>query len=226
MPSAPTVPDRNERFPSDFPLVLASVSPRRSELLARLGVSFVVVPASVEECSSEMLTAWEVAKWNAYRKARNVARTLENSIVLGSDTVVCLGTRLFGKPSSIADASAMLHDLQGKDHEVVTAICLLESLSGYCRITADTTRVRFKSLNHDAISAYHQAVNPLDKAGGYGIQDCGDQIIESIDGSFTNVMGLPIELLSLELNRLALWYRFERANRLSIGGSTKPKQQE
>jgi septum formation protein len=181
------------------PLILASASPRRAELLHELGVGFVVVPSSAEEIHDDQLTAREASLVNAYRKARVVAKQLPDALVLGADTLVYLGTRLFGKPSTLTEAVEMLLALQGRTHEVLTAVCLLHLRSHRQKIFAETTSVTFRPLDEAQIRTYLERVNPFDKAGGYAIQESGELIVDRIEGSYTNVVGLPVERLRSEL---------------------------
>lgn len=189
----------NEALP---PLVLASVSPRRAELLRQLGFDFKVVASDAPEIHNEQLTAREAAQVNAYRKARSVAKKNPDALVIGADTLVHIENRLFGKPASLEEAYGMLEQLQGKTHQVITAICLLYLRQHRQRIFADSTAVTFKSLDAVAIRRYLTRVNPLDKAGAYGIQEEGDLIIEQVSGSYTNVVGFPTEKFEEELT---LW---------------------
>jgi septum formation protein len=140
---------------------------------------------------------------NAYRKARAVAKKLPDALVLGADTLVYLETRLFGKPASLEEAYEMLERLQGRTHEVVTGVCLLH-LRRHCQaVFAETTGVTFLPLDEVKIRRYLNSVNPLDKAGAYAIQEEGDMIVEKIAGSYTNVVGLPMERLGRELETWA-----------------------
>ena len=180
-------------------LILASVSPRRAELLRELEVPFEVVPSNAEEEHSEQLTAVELCQLNAYRKARVVAKRLPDKLVLGVDTLVTLGPALYGKPRDLPDAARMLRELQGKTHLVVSGVCLLHLRRHRQRLFVDGTLVTFRPLSEEAIQAYHARIQPLDKAGGYAIQDNGDELVESITGSFHNVVGLPLERLKEEL---------------------------
>jgi septum formation protein len=181
------------------PLILASASPRRARLLRELGVQFRVVPSDAPEVHHEQLTAREIAQINAYRKAHAVAKEFPDALVLGADTLVCIETTLLGKPASIADAFRMLDQLQGRTHEVVTGICLLSLRRHRQRVFAETTSVTFHPLDAAAIRRYLDKVNPLDKAGAYAIQEEGDLIVERISGSYSNVVGLPVEKLRAEL---------------------------
>jgi septum formation protein len=181
------------------PLILASASPRRSELMRQLGVEFRVIASDTAEIHQGELTAREVAQINAYRKARTVAKKFPDALVLGADTLVYLDTVLFGKPGSLEHAYQMLEQLQGRTHEVVTAICLLNLRHHRQKIFTETTTVTFRPLDAVKIRRYLTKVNPLDKAGAYAIQEEGDLIVEKISGSYTNVVGLPVERLQAEL---------------------------
>jgi septum formation protein len=180
-------------------LILASASPRRSELLRGLGLEFRVVPSDALELLRDHLTAQELARINACRKARTVAVRFPDALVLGADTLVYFDAKLFGKPESIGQAHQMLERLQGRTHHVVTAICLLHLRSHRRTVFAETTDVTFRPLDAAAIRRYLARINPLDKAGAYAIQEEGDWIVEKISGSYSNVVGLPVERLSAEL---------------------------
>jgi septum formation protein len=181
------------------PLILASVSPRRSDLLRELGVEFRVVASGATELHHEQFTARELARVNSYRKARQVAKRFPDALVLGADTLVCIGSTLFGKPATLEDAYVMLEQLQGRTHEVITAVCLLHGRSHRQRVFIEFTEVTFRPLDAVKIRRYLNRVNPLDKAGGYAIQEEGDLIVEKISGSYTNVVGLPVEKVREEL---------------------------
>jgi septum formation protein len=180
-------------------LILASASPRRAELLRQLDVEFSVVPSDTPEIHHDQLTAWEVSQVNAYRKARVIAKKFPDALVLGADTLVYQGWHLYGKPASLEEAYQMLEQLQGQTHQVVTAICLLHLREHRQRVFAEDTAVTFRPLDAVAIRRYLAKVNPLDKAGAYAIQEEGDLLVEKISGSYTNVVGLPVERLKVEL---------------------------
>lgn len=182
------------------PLILASASPRRADLLRQMGLQFQVVNSRIPEVLHDQLTPMEVAQVNAYRKARSVSKRAPDALVLGADTVVAINSCLFGKPSTLEEAYEMLQELQGKTHIVVTAICLLCLRQHRQRIFTETTAVTFSKLDAVGIRRYLTAVNPLDKAGAYAIQEQGDQIIDRIQGSYSNVVGLPTEKLAQELS--------------------------
>jgi len=181
------------------PLVLASASPRRKELLRKLHLDFRVVSSDATELHDEQLTAGELARVNSYRKARAVAGTFPDALVLGADTLVYLNGRLFGKPADLLEAHRMLEQLQGQTHQVYTGVCLIQSCANRHRVFAESTDVRFKRLTPRQIDQYLSAIEPLDKAGAYAIQEGGPSVIEEISGSYSNVMGLPLERLEAEL---------------------------
>jgi len=185
------------------PLILASASPRRVELLRQLSLEFTAVPGNVAEIHHEQMTARELSQVNAYRKARAVAKRFPDALVVGADTLVCLDTILFGKPVTLAEAYQMLERLQGRTHQVVTGMCLLHLRDHRQAVFAESTAVTFHPLDAVKIRRYLTRVNPLDKAGAYAIQEEGDLIVEKIAGSYTNVVGLPIERLGAELEAWA-----------------------
>ena len=180
-------------------LILASASPRRADLLRQAEYDFVILPSEVEESASEDLSGGDLAQLNAYRKARFVAKKHPDALVLGVDTVVVLGSRIFGKPASLAEAEKMVLKLQGKTHTVVTGVCLIHLRGHRQRIFKVETDVTFKKLTSEEIRRYHTVVNPLDKAGAYGVQEQGGTLVESVSGSISNVAGLPMERLEIEL---------------------------
>jgi septum formation protein len=184
------------------PIILASASPRRVELLRQIVPKFEVVPSDAPEIHDEQLTAAEMAQVNAYRKARVIAKRFPEALVLGADTLVYLDreTKLFGKPSDRTDAARMLAELQGKTHAVITGVCLLHLRAHRQMIFSAWTDVTFHPLTSAQINDYLALMNPLDKAGAYAIQEHGERIIANISGSYTNVVGLPLERLKETLN--------------------------
>jgi septum formation protein len=182
------------------PIILASASPRRQRLLKEMGFEFTVIASDALETESEHLTAFEVSQLNAYRKARAVAKKHPDALVLAADTVVYKDMKFFGKPADFEDAYRMLKQLQGGTHQVVTGVCLLHLRGHKQKMFAESTDVKFRHLDVKAIKDYIKETNPLDKAGAYGIQDQGDRIVEDVSGSYTNVVGLPVERLKEELS--------------------------
>lgn len=172
-------------------IILASASPRRKELLGYLGVPFEVVPSAYEEWMPPTHSdVPALAQHLAAEKARDVARRYPDRLVLGADTIVVLGERVYGKPVDVPDAERMLAELSGRTHQVVTAVVLVER--GALTTVAVTTDVTFRSLPAEEIRAYVATGEPLDKAGSYGIQGYGAILIEAIRGDYTNVVGLPV----------------------------------
>ena len=182
------------------PLILASASPRRAELLRQLQPEFQIVPSDAPEVIDEHLTPRELCQLNAHRKARAVAKKIPDALVLGADTLVFLDGEILGKPASPAEAERMLAGLQGRTHQVVTGVSLIYQRAHRERLFAASTEVRFHPLTAEQIKAYLAKINPLDKAGAYAIQEHGDRIVAEISGSFSNVVGLPVEQLQLELD--------------------------
>lgn len=176
-----------------LPIVLASASPRRQLLLREMGLAFTVEhPVGVEEVSGG-LAPEPLAIHNGQRKARAVAAHHRAALVIGADTIVVLDGVIYGKPRDLTDAAAMLGKLTGKPHEVFTGVCVIAP--GKETTFCDRSRVWMKALSATEIVGYFARVNPLDKAGSYAAQEHGDTIIERIEGSFANVMGLPVERL-------------------------------
>ncbi len=184
-------------------IFLASASPRRRQLLAELGYEFTVAPADVVEIAPAHLTPREVALWNARIKAEAIARKHADEIVLGVDTLVAFGGRIFGKPRDMDDAFAMVSELNGRAHEVFSGVCIKRAATGEERTFAEVTRVHFRKLTAAKLRAYLARIHPLDKAGAYAAQDDRGEIIARVEGSFTNVIGLPMEALAEHLRAFA-----------------------
>lgn len=184
---------------SNEPLILASASPRRRELLGAMGVRFEVLTADVREHDSDSsphLAPGELACENARLKAVAVAQSEKGARrwVLGADTVVALGDRLFAKPATLDAAGAFLRALSGQTHEVITGCALIDP-DRRTTLFHEVTRVTFRVLSDEIIARYLAEVNVLDKAGAYALQERGEWIIARVDGSRTNVIGLPTEAL-------------------------------
>ena len=186
------------------PLILASASPRRAELLKLLKIKFRILAGEADEVAHEHLSPLEVCQLNAHRKARAVAKKIPDALVLAADTLVFLDGEILGKPRHPADARRMLAKLQGRTHQVVTGVCLMHLRAHRERIFAVSTDVLFHPLDDRQIRSYLARIHPLDKAGAYAIQDAGELIISEIAGSYSNVVGLPVERLGEELAR---WQR-------------------
>jgi nucleoside triphosphate pyrophosphatase len=175
-------------------LVLASRSPQRRAILEQLGLEFTVRVSDVEEL--ETGPPHEVALENAYRKASAVAGTGSEGLVIGVDTVVSLGARLYGKPTDAVQARATLNALAGRRHAVISGICLIEN--GNVRTAAAQTGVQFRALDERLIDWYLATGEWRERAGGYAIQGRGAALVAGIEGDFLNVVGLPVATL-LEL---------------------------
>lgn len=185
-------------------LVLASASPRRTELLREAGLPHRVVVAAVTEHEDPASDPREMVLHNARLKARAVAALEPSAVVLGADTTVALGDRALNKPADLAEARAMLRSLSGREHTVHTGICLIHRPSGLEESRCVTARVLFRTLSEDDITRYLALVNPLDKAGAYGIQQGKEIIIERHDEPVSVIMGLPVELVASRLAELGL----------------------
>ena len=181
------------------PLILASASPRRAELLRQLNLEFQIVPGATAETFDEQLSPLELCQLNAHRKARAVAKKHPDALVLGADTLVFLEGEIMGKPADVAEARRMLARLQGRTHQVVTGVSLIHLRALRERTFAVSTDVTFHPLTAEQINGYLSKMNPLDKAGAYAIQEHGDTIVSEISGSFSNVVGLPLEMLKEEI---------------------------
>jgi septum formation protein len=181
---------------------LASASPRRAELLRRMGLRFEIRPTHVEEDDRGKAGPEKMVLENAKLKARTLSELEPNALVLGSDTTVALGEQVFSKPTDMVDARAMLQMLSGRVHTVYTAVALYWNLGSLAHVFVERSQVRFQVLNDARIDQYFQLVNPLDKAGAYGIQAGRELIVESVEGSVENVMGLPIQALALIMKEL------------------------
>jgi len=179
--------------------ILASASPRRAELLRQVRVEFQVIPSDAPEIIDDHLSPWELCQLNAHRKARAVAKKHPDALVLGADTLVFLDGEVMGKPRDLADARRMLGRLQDRTHQVVTGFSLIHLREHRERTFAVSTDVTFRPLTARQIADYVSKTNPLDKAGAYAIQEQGELIVSEISGSFSNVVGLPVDQVKSEL---------------------------
>lgn len=187
--ATPPQPDR---------LILASVSPRRAELLCEAGYRFTVIQPPLQE-PDERHPHVDVASYAeslAFFKASSIAEHHPDATILAADTITVLGDEIFGKPADRVDALRTLRALSGTLHSVITGVALLHPRSERRLIDHAVTRVRVRTLSAATIEAYLDTGQWQGKAGAYGIQDEGDPFVEKIDGSFTNVVGLPMELLA------------------------------
>ncbi|MBQ6648888.1 MAG: septum formation protein Maf [Muribaculaceae bacterium] len=187
----------------DFNVVLASNSPRRKELLADLGINFEVrTIKGIDESYPAQLPVLDIAQYISRKKALVYQRDMSpRDIIITADTVVILGDEVLGKPHSCEEACAMLRQLSGKTHKVVTGVTIV--MQGHTSSFSAVTDVEFAPLNDQVINYYVDHYRPLDKAGAYGIQEwIGCVGVRHINGSFYNVMGLPLHRLYTELDRL------------------------
>lgn len=187
-----------------FPLILASASPRRKDLLTEAGYRFEIDAANVDEVHEETASLHELTMANAAAKARHVAARNGDRLVVGADTLVAIDGCALTKPVDMTDARSMLRRLSGRTHEVCTAVALVCQGEELFQSFEVVTRVTFKALNEAELAEYLTLINPLDKAGGYAAQEHGDRIIASVEGSWTNVVGLPMEALGEALEGLGV----------------------
>lgn len=180
-------------------LILGSGSPRRKDLMEEAGYTFEVIKPEVEEIEDEAIPIRELTALNAQLKADAVAGLHPDAVVIAADTLVLLGETVFGKPRDRADATRMLAELNGRTHQVFTAVSLRRKSDGITSGFSVATDVTFKNLSEEEMAAYHAKIEPMDKAGAYAAQDFGELIIESFSGSMTNVIGLPMDELAAEL---------------------------
>jgi len=194
----PEVKSRMNAPVQPHPLVLASISPRRAELLREAGYQFeVVAPPLVEpEERHPNVDPAAHAESLAYFKARSVVKPCFDRVILAADTIAFLDGEVIGKPTDEADARRILHKLSGTTHEVITGVALMHPARARRVLAHDVSTIRVRGLTTDDIEAYLATGDWRGKAGAYGIQDHGDAFVEKVEGSFTNVVGLPMELLA------------------------------
>ena len=185
-------------------LVLASSSPRRAALLSEGGFEFEIASPRVTEKFSTTLTLREVTLWNAIRKGMSIAQTRPDAVVLAADTLVALDDRIIGKPADLSEAAQILQRLSGRTHQVCSAVAIYQQALGKSAVFHESSRVRFRRLSDAMIQSYLAKVDTLDKAGAYAAQGSGAEIIAKIEGSFTNVVGLPMEKTVAELAKFGI----------------------
>ncbi len=177
-------------------IILASSSPRRRELLTQAGIPFTVMPGGVDEGRAKLSgTPWQKAEQLARMKAEDVAKQVDKGIVLGADTIVVCDEEIFGKPADEAHARRMLEHLSGRIHLVITGIALMNAETGDIKSGHEITKVRFAELTKDEIEAYLKTGEHLGKAGAYGIQGKAALFVKSLNGCYSNVVGLPLQRL-------------------------------
>jgi septum formation protein len=181
-------------------LILASQSPRRRELLAKAGFEFTHTSLQISEIPDENLNLPDQVRGLAVMKADAWLDTVkaaerEGILLLTADTVVVLDGKIIGKPKDQKENLEIIERLSGRVHEVITAVCLVEGSTGKKIVDHDVSKIRFRKLSQDEIRAYVTSGDGLDKAGGYGIQGAAGKFVEDLQGSFDNVMGLPVSLV-------------------------------
>ena len=194
------------------PIVLASESPRRHQLLGLLGLSPEIAPANIDETWRNGEAAAPHAERLAREKAAAAAR--DGALVVGADTIVVIGGDILGKPRDEAEARAMLRRLAGREHDVFTAVAV--AYRGAVASGVARTLVRFRPLDERTIADYVATGEPMDKAGAYGIQGYGAVLVERIEGDYFTVMGLGLGLFVELLGRLGLEYRFGAVRRKAV----------
>ena len=187
-------------------IVLASQSPRRAELIGRLGLQFDTVPADIDETPYEGEAPEAHAERLAREKAQAVAAAHPDALVVGSDTIVVIDGDILGKPRDTAQAVEMLLRLAGREHEVCTGIAVVRA--GRVESGLERVRVRFRALDRRACEEYVATGEPMDKAGAYGIQGFGSAIVEGVDGDYFAVMGLPVVRMLALIERFGWRYAF------------------
>jgi septum formation protein len=193
--------------PLSLPFILASASPRRTELLRDAGLMHRVVVAAVTEHEDPSTDPAKMVLHNARLKAAAVSRLHPDALVLGSDTTVALGDRALNKPADLAESRAMLRSLSGREHTVHTGVCLLCPSLGIDESHDVTAWVRFRVLSDEDITRYQSLVNTLDKAGAYGIQEGREIIIDDYQRPISTIMGLPVEFVKARLASLGVLER-------------------
>jgi septum formation protein len=174
-------------------IILASASPRRSELLTRIGVHFEICPSLIDESDIKIKgSPGQKAMQLALLKALDVAKSSEKGLILGADTIVVLDGEIFGKPKDNEEAFRMLSNLSGRSHTVITGIAIVNAENGLNKVSFETTKVTVSHLTPSQIQAYISTGEPQGKAGAYAVQGKGSLFIERIDGCYFNVVGLPL----------------------------------
>ena len=182
----------------DFRLILASGSPRRRELLTKMGYTFEIIKPDVDEHVKGL--ARDVVRVLSQRKAEAAARDVHNGVIIASDTLVSLDGAALGKPEDEADARRMLHMLSGRTHEVFTGVTIIDTDHDRAQTRVVRTGVQFRNLTDAEIDQYISTGEPMDKAGAYAIQGGAGAFVEAYDGSYENVIGFPVDDIQAMLN--------------------------
>ena len=193
------------------PLILASASPRRKELLEQAQIPFTVLPSHIDE-NGEKGDPYEICTRLAEKKALSLYNSSKNSWILGADTIVIKNGVIMGKPADVSEAAYMLNSLSNGTHNVITGFSIVDPSGCVGESNYVSTTVYFKSLTNEEIDAYIQTGEPFGKAGAYAIQGIGTFMIKGISGSYSNVVGLPLFEIIDSLNRLRAFNRFPLIN--------------
>jgi septum formation protein len=196
------------------PIILASASPRRRQLMSEAGYEFMVVPPEVDESAFETNNAdpVEYAKQLALAKSKSVAQKYPDSFVIGADTIVDFQGQIIGKAANTKDAEKITKELFSEPHKVITGVAIVRLSDETELVRSDSTTVYPKKMTAEQIADHIEGGSWRDKAGAYAIQETGDEFVEKIEGSLTNVMGLPMELLESLLAELGISTKKERKN--------------
>jgi septum formation protein len=181
------------------PIILASSSPRRKELLSQAGVAFTIVVSGCDETPVPGESAREMVERLAIIKAAVVADQHRHAYVIGADTTVCIDGEVLGKPESFEEACSMLKKIQGRTHEVLGGIAIINRSQALEKRWSHSTKVTMAPMSEEVIARYVRSGEPMDKAGSYAIQGLGLQFVDSVEGSYSNVVGLNISALMVEL---------------------------
>ncbi len=184
-------------------LILASNSPRRITLLKTLGYQFDIILHEIEECIYDDIPPIEQVQNLAFLKADDVAKKVDNAIIIGADTIVLQNKCVLGKPKDTLDAKRILSLLSNSEHDVVSGVCIIDMPSKKKLLRIDRTHIKMRNISEKEIEMYISTGEPMDKAGAYAIQGEGRKFIEKIDGSYSNAVGLPLEIVREMLNKLS-----------------------
>ncbi len=190
---------------TQLPIILASTSPRRRELLQTLGLPFTVQASNADETVAEGLTPAQIVEELSLRKAKATAATLKQGLVIGSDTIVVLDGQVLGKPADQREAFRMLASLQGREHFVYSGVAMVDAKTNQVEVAHSMTKVFIRSLTEREITAYINTGEPMDKAGSYAIQGLGATLVEGIVGDYFTVVGLPLQLTARLLTRFGIF---------------------